>query len=185
MSIKLKVLITAVFLIAAMPSLRAQRMAITSNLLEDALLTPNMGVDIVVSDRQSVSFDVSYAPYKLFPQFHNKHMSFRAAYKYWFNQTFYAHYLSLDAIASSSDVALGQWNSKDEYLALGLGYGYSFILSKRFNIIPSIGLGLAYGQTYEGHDHMIEPGKGVEATAVTGFKPVLTRLSVTIQYILK
>lgn len=184
MSIKIKFIMVAILLIAAKTSVHAQRVALTSNLLEDAVLTPNIGVDIVVADRQSITFDASFAPYKLSEQFHNKRMTFRAGYKYWFNQALYAHYIGVDAVASSSDVGLGRNKFRDEYIGLGIGYGYSFIIGKKLNIVPGFGIGLAYGNSYEGHDHM-NSGQAVHAVATPGFKPILTRLSVTIQYILK
>lgn len=185
MSVKIKLIIAVIIMFTAKTSLNAQRLAVTTNLLEDAVLTPNIGVDVVIADRQSLTFDTSFSPYRLSPKFHNKRMAFRAGYKYWLNQAFYAHYISFDALASSSEVGIGKYSSRDEYVGIGVGYGYSFILGKRWNIVPSIGLGVAYGQTYDGYDHMIKPGVGVEATATTGFKPILTRLAVTIQYILK
>jgi hypothetical protein len=48
-----------------------------------------------------------------------------------------------------------------------------------------MGIGLAYGQSYDGYDQMVGTGKGVEAQARRGVKPVITRLGITIQYVLK
>jgi hypothetical protein len=96
----------------------------------------------------------------------------------------YAHYIGVDAVASSSDIGLGRNQFRDEYIGIGVGYGYSFIIGKKLNIVPGIGVGLAYGNSYEGYDHM-NSGQGVQAVATPGFKPILTRLSVTIQYVLK
>ena len=181
----IKIVITIAFFICAQSQMKAQRMALTSNLLEDALATPNFGVEIVLADRQSLSFDVSCAPYKLTENFHNKKMSFRAGYKFWLTQAFYGHYLCADAVAVSSDVQISGFGSRNEYLGLGVSYGYSYIFSKRWNLIPHVGLGVAYGARYNGTDHMIRPNEGVEATAVMGFTPILTRLGITIQYVLR
>ena len=112
-------------------------------------------------------------------------MTFRAGYKYWFNQALYAHYLGVDAVANSSDVKIGNLSGREEYIALGVGYGYSFIIGKKLNLVPHVGVGLAFGQSYDGYDHMIEPGKGVQAVATRGVKPVVTRLGLTLQYVLK
>ena len=184
MSTKIKIFLTVLLLLVAKTSLNAQRIAVTTNALEDVLLTPNIGVDVVVGDRQSISFDTSFAPYKIADSFHNKCMTLRAGYKYWFNQAFYAHYVGVDAVISSSDVGLGKYDSRDEYLGIGVGYGYSFLLSKRWNIVPNIGVGIAYCRSYEGYDHMISVGNGVQAVATPGFKPIITRLGVTFQYVL-
>lgn len=184
-SILINIVFAVILMMVSQAPLKAQRMALTSNLLEDAVLTPNLGLDIVVADRQSIAFDVSFAPYKLSEKFHNKHMALRAGYKYWFSQALYAHYLSIDGVVSSSDVRIGSLGARDEYIALGVGYGYSFIISKRLNIVPNLGIGLAYGSRYDGTDHMAGPNEGIHATSTVRFMPVVTRLAVTIQYVLK
>ena len=185
MSRLIKIIFVAILSIVTGTSLNAQRVGVTSNLLEDAVLTPNIGVEIVLADQQSITFDASCSPYKLSQNFYDKCMTFRAGYKYWFNQALYAHYLGVDLVASSSDFGLGKFNSRDEYIGVGVGYGYSFIIGKKLNIVPHVGVGLAYGQSYDGYDHMISTGKGVEAAATLGLKPILTRLGVTVQYVLK
>ena len=185
MSIRVKIIFIIILLIATKTSLNAQRIALTTNLLEDAILTPNIGVDIVVADNQSITFDASCAPYKLSQQFYNKCMTFRAGYKYWFNQALYAHYIGVDAVANSSDVKVGNLSSCDEYIAIGVGYGYSFIIGKRLNIVPNVGVGLSFGYNYEGYDHMVKPGQGVKAVATRSVEPVVTRLGITLQYVLK
>lgn len=184
MSIRIKILIAILLVFGAKTSLNAQRIAVTTNILEDVVLTPNIGIDIVVADQQSVSLDASAAPYKLSENMYNKSLTLRVGYKYWFNQAFYSHYAGVDLIASSYDFGLRNYKSKYEYVGLGVGYGYSLIIGKRLNFVPCVGLGLAVGKSYDGHDHMVKPGQGVEAVATTTIKPVITRLGITIQYVL-
>ena len=184
MSIRIKFLLVLLLLVGAKTSLNAQRIALTSNILEDVILTPNIGVDIVVTDGQSLTLDTSFAPYKVSKNFYNKCLTIRAGYKFWLNQAFYAHYIGVDAIASSTDFMVAGINRKSEYVGMGLGYGYSFMLGKRMNFVPCIGLGLAYGYSYEGYDHMVKPGVGVEASATNRIIPIVTRLGITIEYVL-
>ena len=181
----IKFVIALALFVCAQTQMNAQRMAITSNLLEDALLAPNLGVDIVVADKQSLSLVVTCAPYKLTESVHNKQMAVRAGYKFWFTQSLYAHYISIDGVLCSSDFQIGKLGSRDEYVGLGVGYGYSFVISKNINIVPNIGIGLAYGTNYQGTDHMVKPNEGVQAIETPGIMPILTRLGVTIQYVLK
>ena len=184
MSLRIKILIAILLVFGAKTSLNAQRIALTTNVLEDVVLTPNIGVDIVVADKQTLSLDTSFAPDKLTQSLYYKCMIVRAGYKYWLDQAFYAHYVGVDVIASSYDIKLRNFNEKNEYVGLGVGYGYSFLLGKRLNFVPCVGLGLAYGTMYDGHDHMVRPGVGVEATATRTIRPVITRLGITIQYVL-
>jgi hypothetical protein len=78
-----------------------------------------------------------------------------------------------------------KWNFKDEYVGIGLSYGYAFIINKRLNLVPHIGLGVAYGSSYEGYDHVEDSGAAIQAQATMGIKPVVTRLGITLQYVLK
>lgn len=185
LTVKIKFLLVVIMMIAARTSVHAQRVALTSNLFEDAIATPNLGVDVVLTDRQSLSFDASFAPYKLSPVFYNKCMTYRVGYKFWLNQAFYAHYIGVDLLASSSDFGLAKWGFKDEYVGIGLGYGYAFIINKRLNLVPHIGLGVAYGSSYEGYDHVEGTGAAIQAQATKGVRPVITRFGVTLQYVLK
>lgn len=171
-------------MILAGKTVNAQRIALTTNLFEDAIVTPNFGVDVVMSDKQSLAFDLSYAPYKLADAFHNKCMTYRLGYKFWPKQAFYGHYIGVDLVANSSDIGLAKWNFKDEYLGIGVCYGYAFIISERLNLVPHLGLGVAYGYRYEGYDHMTENGSPVEAQAQLGVTPIITRFGVTLQYVL-
>ena len=184
MSWHIKITIAAILMIAAGTSASAQRIAVTSNVFEDVVLTPNIGLDIVVADKQTLSLDTSLSPYKLSQNLYNKSMTLRVGYKYWFNQAFYSHYAGVDLIASSYDFRLRNHKARYEYVGLGVGYGYSLVIGKRLNFVPCVGLGLAVGNSYEGHDHMVKPGQGVEAEATVTIKPVVTRLGITIQYVL-
>ena len=185
MSTRVKLIVAIFFLVATKTSLNAQRIALTSNLLEDALLTPNFGVELVMADKQTLSLDASIAPYKLSQQLHNKCMTFKVGYKLWFNQSLYAHFMGIDAIASSRDVQVGKLNYRDELVGLGLSYGYSFIIGKRLNLVPSVGAGLAYGRTFDGYDQMVDIGMGEEAVVTQVIRPIITRFGVTLQYVLK
>ena len=183
MSNKVKILIALLLVFAAKTSLNAQRIALTTNFLEDIVLTPNIGVDIVATDNQTLSLDTSFSPYKISQNLYNKSLTLRAGYKYWLSQAFYAHYFGVDVVASSCDIKYKKFNAKNEYVGLGVGYGYSFLIGKRLNLVPGVGVGLAYVKSYEGYDHMVNPGVGVKATTSNGVKPVITRLGVTIQYV--
>lgn len=179
-----KYAVLAILFFASATAMSAQRIALTTNLLEDVVLAPNVGVEVVVADRQTLSFDLTAAPYKLTEHFYNKCMTVRAGYKFWFDQALYAHHLSVDLLATSTDLAVGEYSFQYECVGAGIGYGYSFILGKRLNLVPSLGIGLAYGRRYEGYDHMSESWEGIQASETSGLMPVITKLSIAIQYVL-
>ena len=179
------IVIAIVVLMSSQTTLRAQRMAVNTNLFEDLILNPNLGIDIVIFDKQTISFDLTYAPFKLTQQYHNQNMSFKAGYKYWFNQAFYAHYIGADVVAMSTDFQVGPFGMRYECLGLGLSYGYSFIINKQLNIVPHIGAGMSCGYRYEGRDQMLDPLRGEKAVPTFAAIPIITRFGVTLQYVIK
>lgn len=185
MTRSLKLIVVVLLMVLTKTTVSAQRVAVTSNVLEDVLLMPNVGVDFVVADNQSIAFDATIAPYKISSKLHNKNLTFRASYKYWFSQAFYAHYIGADVVASSTDFLISSLNLRSEYVGVGVSYGYSFVLGSRLNLVPHIGVGIAYGNSYEGYDQMLKPGEGVEAVTYPSFRPIVTRLGITLQYILR
>ena len=64
-NLKIRYILVVIFMIAAGKTVNAQRMALTTNLFEDAIATPNIGVDVVLADKQSFTFDASFAPTSL------------------------------------------------------------------------------------------------------------------------
>jgi hypothetical protein len=183
--LKIKYVLVVLLFVCVQTQMKAQRMAITTNLLSDVALAPNFGVDVVIADKQSLAIDVTCAPYKISEKLHNKQMALTASYKFWLTQALYAHYISVDGVLCSSDLQIGSLGSRDEYVGLGIGYGYSFIIGKKINIVPNIGVGVAYGKNYQGTDHMVKPNVGVQAEEKVGILPVLTRFGVTFQYVLR
>ena len=183
--LKIKYVLVVLLFVCVQTQMKAQRMAITTNLLSDVALAPNFGVDVVIADKQSLAIDVTCAPYKVSEKLHNKQMALTASYKFWLTQALYAHYISVDGVLCSTDLQIGSLGSRDEYVGLGIGYGYSFIIGKKINIVPNIGVGVAYGKNYQGTDHMVKPNVGVQAEEKVGILPVLTRFGVTFQYVLR
>lgn len=159
------------FIVCLINNTYAQRVAISTNLIEIASLSPSIGFELITSHHSSVSLNTSFAPWKVSSKIYNKHISLDFSYKYWFNQSLYAHYLSVNTLASSYDFKIGKRDYKGQVIGLGLGYGYSFVLNKHFNIIPNIGLGV-----------------GINTNSIIGkteIKPIITNIGLNLQYIIK
>lgn len=148
--------------------LRAQRFAISTNLVEWATVSPNFSLDFSLSQHHAVSMSASVSPWKLTDKTYLSHITVSPEYKYWFNMPFYGHYLGANAVYSSYDLSLGSNARVGNLFAAGVTYGYSILLGKKWNIVPNIGL-----------------GAGVDLGAVAKFVPVVTRLGVTIQMVVR
>lgn len=149
----------------------AQRVAISTNLMEVATLSPSIGFDLITGHHSTISLATSFAPWKISNKVYNKHISLDLTYKYWLNQALYAHYIGINTLASSYDLKIGKKHYKGQLIGLGLGYGYSFVLNKHFNLTPNIGFGVAVNSN--------------SITGKTEIKPIITSIGINLQYIIK
>lgn len=133
------------------------RFALKTNLLYDAALVPNLGLEFSFDKHWSVSADWMYAWWSK----ESSHRYWRwyggnAEVRYWFgsnvsNRKFTGHHLGTFVGMLTYDVEFGgkgyqgaKWN----YMA-GVSYGYSLPIAKRLNLDFNLGLGYLWGNYYE------------------------------------
>lgn len=148
----------------------AQRLSIYSNALELITFSPNIGIQFTPTSHTSYSLDFSYSPWDINNTFSYTKFSVKPEFKYWFSQVSYSHYIGANILLSSYKIDLGKIHKTGDIIALGLTYGYSFIINERWNIIPNIGFGVGYN-----YDYKIQKGDIV---------PTLTKIGVTFEYII-
>lgn len=138
-------------------TLRAQEFGIKTNLLYGALtLTPNLGAEIGVGNRSTLSLSGSYNPWNLKGSAENNkkmvHWLVGAEYRYWLCEKFNGHFFGLHALGGRSNIGgyeLPFWLEKDSknyrYEGLnygaGISYGYQWILNNRWSLEAILGLG--------------------------------------------
>lgn len=134
------------------------RVALRTNLLYDATLSPNLGVDVRVDSTWTVGLLAGMNAWDIDKEKNKKwrHMlfSFRAR-KYVNDSVFHKGYFEADAIYSHFNVGnvkfpLGLYKTVREHrlqgdlLALGGKYGYSWILSRNWRIEAEAGVAVGY-----------------------------------------
>lgn len=144
-------------------SAHAQKVGIKSNILTDATLTPNLGVEFGVAKHWTVELD---GQINAWTPFHNKigdiswkHWMIMPEARWWFCEKFQGSFFALHALGGQFNVYnihnhinfLGQKieeltdnRFQGWYVGAGLGYGYAWSLSKHWNIEAEIALGYAY-----------------------------------------
>lgn len=158
MSIK-KVLFVLVVFLAALPAARAQHVNIKTNLLYDALLSPTLGLEFGLAPKWSLDVSGTVNFWTVNDKRWKQWMVQPEA-RYWFCQRFAGHFLGLHAIGGQynfGNLNFGGRNFlgtnlkqlEDHRLqgwmaGAGLGYGYSWILDRHWNIEAEIGLGWIY-----------------------------------------
>ena len=179
--------VVAVILMMCCGEVRAQHLAIKSNLLMDAALTPNLGLEVVTGEHSSVEVSVfgNHKPYGL----HSTLIGIQPEYRFWFNgRPMIREYVGATALFTSYDIGLGKQVFDGDAAGLGISGGYAFMIGKRWNLELAGGFGVLFFHHKQYHkddnydDYFVD--EAVKANA-WGYKLFPIRLGVTISYIIK
>lgn len=167
------------FLASISASVCAQRVSISTDALKLVTLSPNIGFDIILSAKMSLSMEAVFNSFgEVYKGLNLNQITVSPELRYWFKRPLYSHYLGINILASTYDLTVNNYRTKSQVIGIGLGYGYSFILNKRISITPSVGIG--YGYVISDTN----PELGAESPIEKGYKPMITRFGVSFAYIL-
>jgi hypothetical protein len=154
--------------------LQAQKVAVKSNLLMDATLSPNLGIEVGIAPRWTLDLSGQINAWTLSHERKWKHWMVQPEARYWFCERFNRHFLAVHLQGGEFNV--GNFDGVDnnpvapvddchgfnflgtEYTRLyhnryegwfagaGIGYGYAWILSKHWNLEAEIGVGYNYSR---------------------------------------
>ena len=137
---------------------RGQNVALKSNLLYDATLTVNAGLEVGLAPRWSFDLSGNYNGWAV--NGHKwKHWLAQPELRYWFCDRFAGHFIGLHALGGEYN--FGNFDTKLSFLGTdysvfadqrhqgwyagaGIAYGYSFILSRHWNLELELGAGYVY-----------------------------------------
>lgn len=135
---------------------KAQVAGIKTNLLYDAALSPTLGLEFGLAPKWSLDISGTFNNWELNNKRWKQWMVQPEA-RFWFCQRFSGHFLAMHAIGGQynfGNLNFGGYNFLGTNLkqlenhrlqgwmaGAGLGYGYSWILSKHWNIEAEIGIG--------------------------------------------
>ncbi|MBD5358741.1 MAG: DUF3575 domain-containing protein [Bacteroides sp.] len=137
---------------------RGQDVALKTNLVSDAFLNPNLGVEFGLAPKWSL--DVS-GQFNLWTVDDRKwrHWLVQPEVRYWFCQRFSGHFVGLHALGGEynwgnlnldfkflgTDFSmLKDSRAEGWYVGAGVAYGYAWILNRRWTIEAEIGVGWVY-----------------------------------------
>lgn len=169
-----KKLILILFLVGLSTSLYSQRVSISTDVTKWATLSPNMSVDLTLSSRLSLNVEGVFDPF--IEGFKRTGASFEL--RYWLKRPMYGHYLGFNTGATVYDLQLNNRRFRGQALMAGVGYGYSFIVSKRVSLTPNIGIGYGYVSSFT------KPEMNHLSPIENKFRPLVTRLGVSFSYII-
>lgn len=151
-----KLKITLGLLLASCASMFAQDVALKTNLLYDALLSPSLGLEFGLAPKWSLDISGSINAWTINEK-RWRHWMVQPELRYWFCQRFAGHFLAAHGIGGQYNV--GNLHNNIHFLGsdfsvvsngrrvqgwgagAGIGYGYSWILGKHWNLEAEIGVG--------------------------------------------
>lgn len=140
-------------------SVKGQDVAIKTNLLYDAMLNVNGGIEIGLAPRWTLDVTADLNAWDLSHNRRWKHLMLQPEARYWFCDRFAGHFVGIHAHGgvfnagglSNSISFLGTDFSKLSdnryqgwFAGAGVAYGYAWILGEHWNLEAEIGVGYAY-----------------------------------------
>ena len=142
-------------LLFRLADLHSQTLAVKNDLLTGALSSPNLSVEVKLSDRFTLEAGFHYNPFPAGGDKRWKHWFVQPELRYWMCQPFGGHFFGahlMYGVYNAGDMKLplglfkGVRSSRYEgdFRGLGVSYGYHFILSPRWSIETSLGVGFLH-----------------------------------------
>lgn len=140
---------------------RSQNVAVKTNLLYDALLSINAGVEVGLAPKWTLDVSGSFNDWNLSHDRKWKHWMLQPEARYWFCDRFGGHFLGFHAHGGQYNIGglKNDWNflgtdfsklSDGRYqgwfVGAGVGYGYAWILGRHWNLEAELGVGYSYTQ---------------------------------------
>lgn len=138
---------------------RAQDVAVKTNLLYDAFLNINAGVEVGMAPKWTLDISGNFNDWNMSHNRKWKHWMLQPEARYWFCDRFGGHFVGVHAHGGQYNVGglkndwkfLGTDFSKlsDKryqgwFIGAGVGYGYAWVLGRHWNFEAEIGIGYSY-----------------------------------------
>lgn len=143
----------------------AQKVALANNLAYDALLTPNLSLEFAAGRKWSVNTQVGmnfflYKKDASAPGYRNRkwsHWLVQPELRYWMCDVFNGWFVGLHLhggqlniggvnipfVLQNKDGVMARYRYEGWFYGAGLSVGYQWLVSRRFNVEASVGLGYA------------------------------------------
>ena len=153
------VLLLVMIVAGASQIVRGQNVALKTNVLSDAFLNPNLGIEIGLAPKWTLDIDGQLTGWKLADNKRWKHWAVQPEARYWFCDRFGGHFIGVHAHGGQFNVGgidvkpkfLGTDFSKLKntrfqgwFVGVGVSYGYAFVLGKHWNMEAELGIGYSY-----------------------------------------
>lgn len=175
---KVKIIILSVFTALCIGKAAAQSFAIKTNLAGWGAYIPNIGADLILTETSSI--DITF--YKSATDSWIKEARFtglQIGYRYWFaHQPMQDFFAGITATPTFYDMNIKDRKHEGSCLPLGVNFGYSWPIGKKWSIEASYGVGLlAYNTRIHWDQNHTTRDRGILLAP--------TNIALNISYILK
>ena len=168
------------FLLFCSAYMHAQRVAIKTNTLGWLTASPNIEAEFILGRHISFNMGVMANPIST-DNLKTTFVHFQPEVRYWLNRPMVSHYLGVTAFANSFNMMIKDVHHKGDAFAVGLTYGYAWVLSDHWNMEATAGLGIL-------RYHQFKYDKGTpKPSAPTDTKTTIApvRLGLSFVYIIR
>lgn len=168
-------------------SVKAQIIAVNTDVVSDACLAPNIGVELGMNSRSSLSVNALYGNNILGQDI--KITAVQPEWRYYFSgRTMYHHFLGIGAVAASYELKADDRIYNGDGAGLGVTFGYVLPITSRLNVDFHAGCGMFFYRQKEYHidedySKYMDGEREVANSHGSGIWP--TRIGISVTYILK
>lgn len=162
------------------PHANAQRLALKTNALDYAILTPNLTFEAQLNPKFSLQVGIAGTPTnKMISGVKLTNFRIEPELRYWFNRPMAKHFIALSTSAVAYSLRHNDHIFNGDAIAAGFSYGYALVLGKHWNMEAEIGLGVA---TFKGYNYTGEENKPAKKN-FEKFLPVPMRFALSFGYV--
>ncbi|MDE5710332.1 MAG: DUF3575 domain-containing protein [Bacteroides sp.] len=153
------ILLLTIVIAGVFQSVRGQNVAVNTNLLAAAVLSPKLGLEVGLAPKWTLDVTGQFNAWTLSHDRRWKHWALQPEARYWFCDRFAGHFLG--AHAHGGQYNMGGFNGKYNFLGTdarklkdfryqgwfigaGVAYGYAWVLGHHWNLEAEIGFGYSY-----------------------------------------
>ena len=160
----IRLVVAAVLLASAAVTVHAQEVAVKTNILYDAMTTPNLGVEIGAGLKNTFQLFYGLNPWKFNSDTHGrrfaKHWVLMPEYRWWLCTKYNGHFIGVHAMGGEFNAAsvslpipgfffsgenipkaVKDTRFQGGFAGIGATYGYQWILDRHWNVEAEIGIG--------------------------------------------
>lgn len=160
----------------------AQRVALKTNVIDWATLSPNLALEMRLNQRLSLDISATTHPFSFtIADVKATHVRLQPELRYWFNRPMARHFVGLSFLGGLYNVKVNHRFYEGDIWGAGLSYGYAFVLSRHWNLEATLGVGMARLRAFKYGEDEQKP----DTPNWYRWSPVPIRLGLSFSYIFK